>query len=300
MKNNLLFPLIRLILLIPPLLILMTSFGYRLNPRFVIKECSSCGALYTRDCSCSKGSVEDKVLIPKPPKNSARCAKCEYPVNGPYCQGCALLREKLKEDLITYLKYFQDTSESSNDSTNVVHAPREPFVVKHDHGVKSSQNPPHIDECFCECGNALDGIYYQQCICNSCGKGAHIGHNCPPKVSIISNPEPCNQTMNNKLPQTLPSFDSRLLYDNASPRPPEEFNSKNSNAEIESFSPSPIPNEDSDSFMEEIDLFPTPDDPMPPSIKDDDNDSEWDNLFLERLLHDDPIPLPDTLDFSNV
>nr|GFB33204.1 hypothetical protein [Tanacetum cinerariifolium] len=26
--------------------------------------------------------------------------------------------------------------------------------------------------------------------------------------------------------------------------------------------------------------------------------SEGDNLFLERLLHDDPIPLPDTLDFS--
>nr|GEZ91898.1 hypothetical protein [Tanacetum cinerariifolium] len=53
--------------------------------------------------------------------------------------------------------------------------------------------------------------------------------------------------------------------------------------------------------MEEIDLFLTPDDPMPPSIEDDD-DSEVDILFLERLLHDDPIPLPDTLDvdFSNV
>nr|GFC96736.1 hypothetical protein [Tanacetum cinerariifolium] len=66
---------------------------------------------------------------------------------------------------------------------------------------------------------------------------------------------------------------------------------------IESFSPSHIPNEDSDSFMEEIDLFLTPDDLMPPSIKDDD-DSEGDILFLERLLHDDPIPLPNTLDFS--
>nr|GEY46846.1 hypothetical protein [Tanacetum cinerariifolium] len=91
---------------------------------------------------------------------------------------------------------------------------------------------------------------------------------------------------------------SRLLYDNSSPRPPEEFVYENSNAEIESFSPSPIPNEDSDSFMEEIDLFLTPNDPMPPSIEDDDNDSEGDNLFLERLILDDPIPLPDTLDFS--
>nr|GEZ01229.1 hypothetical protein [Tanacetum cinerariifolium] len=54
---------------------------------------------------------------------------------------------------------------------------------------------------------------------------------------------------------------------------------------------------DGDSFMEEIDLFLTLDDPMPPSIEDDE-DSEGDILFLERLLHDDPIPLPDTLDFS--
>nr|GEV18645.1 hypothetical protein [Tanacetum cinerariifolium] len=38
-----------------------------------------------------------------------------------------------------------------------------------------------------------------------------------------------------------------LLYDNSSPCPPEEFVSENSNADIESFFPSPIPNEDSDS-----------------------------------------------------
>nr|GEV16101.1 hypothetical protein [Tanacetum cinerariifolium] len=91
-----------------------------------------------------------------------------------------------------------------------------------------------------------------------------------------------------------------LLYDNSSPRPPKEFVSTNSDAEIESFSPSPIPVEDSDSFMEEIDLFLTLDGAMPPSIEDDDNNSEGDNLFLEILLHDDPIPLPDTYDFSNV
>nr|GEW30030.1 hypothetical protein [Tanacetum cinerariifolium] len=130
------------------------------------RECSSYGGLYTRDCFCLKGSVVDKVLVPKPPKNYARCAKCGHPINGPYCQGCSLLREKLEEDLVTYLKYFQDTSESSDDSTNVVNAPRVPVVVKQDHGV----NPPHINECCCKCGNALDGIFCQQCIYKSCGK----------------------------------------------------------------------------------------------------------------------------------
>nr|GEU42956.1 hypothetical protein [Tanacetum cinerariifolium] len=143
------------------------------------------------------------------PGATVKCARCGHPVDGLYCQECALLRKKLKEDLVTYFQDFQNTFESSDDSTNVVNAPREPFVVKQDHGV----NPPHIDECCCECGDALDGIFCQQCTCKSCGKGAHIGYNYPPKIPIISNPEPCNQTMNNELPQTLPSFDPTCYSD---------------------------------------------------------------------------------------
>nr|GEW85532.1 hypothetical protein [Tanacetum cinerariifolium] len=127
------------------------------------KECLSCGALYTEDFCCSKRNIEDKILVPKLPKNYARCG---HPVDGPYCQGCAFLRKKLKEDLVTYFQDFQNTPESSDDITNVVNAPREPFVVKLDHGV----NPPHIDECCCECGEALNGIFCQQCTCKSCGK----------------------------------------------------------------------------------------------------------------------------------
>nr|GFA63020.1 hypothetical protein [Tanacetum cinerariifolium]GFA63048.1 hypothetical protein [Tanacetum cinerariifolium] len=69
-----------------------------------------------------------------------------------------------------------------------------------------------------------------------------------------------------------------------SPHPPEEFNSKNSDTTIESFSSSPIPIEDSDSLMEEIDLSFTPDDPMLPVIEEDDYDSEGDILILEELL----------------
>ncbi|GJS05351.1 hypothetical protein Tco_0321859 [Tanacetum coccineum] len=89
----------------------------------------------------------------------------------------------------------------------------------------------------------------------------------------------------------------RLLYDNSSPRPPEEFNSENSDAIIESFSPSPIPVEDSDSLMEEIDLFLTPDDSMPPGIENDDYDSEGDILFLEELLSNDSPSLPENESF---
>nr|GEW76744.1 ribonuclease H-like domain-containing protein [Tanacetum cinerariifolium] len=85
----------------------------------------------------------------------------------------------------------------------------------------------------------------------------------------------------------------RLLYDNSSPHPPEEIISDNSNADIESFSPSPIPNEDSDSHIEEINLPFTPDDPMPPSIEDDDYDSGRDILILAELLDNYSLSLPD-------
>ncbi|GKC60304.1 hypothetical protein Tco_1087902 [Tanacetum coccineum] len=54
----------------------------------------------------------------------------------------------------------------------------------------------------------------------------------------------------------------------------QELNSENSDAVIESFSPSPIPIEDSDSLIEEIDIFLAPDDSIPPSIKNDDYYSE--------------------------
>ncbi|GKC51321.1 hypothetical protein Tco_1074066 [Tanacetum coccineum] len=54
-----------------------------------------------------------------------------------------------------------------------------------------------------------------------------------------------------------------LLYDNSSPRSPEDFHA-NPNTIIESLSTFPIPVEDSNSLREEIDIFPGPDDSIPP------------------------------------
>nr|GFA27872.1 glucan endo-1,3-beta-glucosidase 7 [Tanacetum cinerariifolium] len=75
----------------------------------------------------------------------------------------------------------------------------------------------------------------------------------------------------------------KLLYDNSSPRPPEEFVFANSEATTESFYPSPIFVKDNDSLMEEIDLFCTPDYPMLPGIEDEDSDSERDILIPKNL-----------------
>nr|GEZ73234.1 hypothetical protein [Tanacetum cinerariifolium] len=464
----------------------MASFDYRLNPLYSIKECSSCGALYTMDYCCSDGSLGDKIicdldktpdLSQRPPQN---CPKCGNPVD---------------ENRI-----LQDTSEPSNDNTNVVNALRASFVVNQDPSKNSSQSPPQINHnCCYKCGDLLEGIFCHQCTCELCGNGAHYGYICPPKVSIIPDPEPFNNQTVDELPQTVASFDptcysedgnsftydstsnlvhessnipvyyddddddytiaithkeldnslsmgdehldtipvtesnefikssvenlipnpsktegeyecdvpacevfttfsnilfdadydfyssddqsfsdedipkeiysnplfdeeiisikidphhfnvesdliesmlnhdssiisssskidslfdefvdeltllksyppginetdydpeeetcfiKRLLYENSSPRPLKEFIFKNSDTAFESFSPFPISVEDSDSLMEEIDLFFTSDDPMPPGIEEDDHDSERDILILEELLSNDSLSFP--------
>nr|GEU84436.1 hypothetical protein [Tanacetum cinerariifolium] len=71
---------------------------------------------------------------------------------------------------------LQDSSEPSNDNTNVVNALQEPFVVKQDLDKNSLQS-------------------------------AHYGYNCPPEVPVVPDPEPCHNQNIDELPQTLPSFD---------------------------------------------------------------------------------------------
>nr|GEW82216.1 hypothetical protein [Tanacetum cinerariifolium] len=166
----------------------MASFDYRLNPLYPIKECSSCGALYTMDYYCSEGSLGDRIIcdLNKTPdlfqEPSRNCPKCGNPVD--------------------------DSSKPSNDNTNVVNALQEPFVVKQDHGKNSSQSPPQINHNYCYgCGDPLEDIFCHQCTCELCGKGAHYGYNCQPKVPVVSKPKPCHNQTIDKLPQTVPSFD---------------------------------------------------------------------------------------------
>nr|GEX94185.1 hypothetical protein [Tanacetum cinerariifolium] len=166
----------------------MASFDYRLKPLYPIKECSSCGALYTMEYFCSDRSLGDKIIcdLDKTPDLSQRspqnCPKCGHPVDD----------------------YF----EPSNDNTNIVNALQEPFVVNQDPGNNSSQSPPQINHhCCYGCGDPLEDIFCHQCSYELCGNDAHFGYNCPPKVPIIPDLEPFNNQTIDELQQTLPSFD---------------------------------------------------------------------------------------------
>nr|GEW16353.1 hypothetical protein [Tanacetum cinerariifolium] len=110
-----------------------------------------------------------------------------FPVDGHYCQGCALLRKKFKEDLFTSCienGILQDSSKPSNDNTNLL-------MLLESHS----------------CGDPLEYIFCHQCTCELCGNGAHYGYNCLSKVPIIPDPEPFNNQTIEKLPPPLPSFD---------------------------------------------------------------------------------------------
>ncbi|GKA87707.1 retrovirus-related pol polyprotein from transposon TNT 1-94, partial [Tanacetum coccineum] len=104
----------------------------------------------------------------------------------------------------------------------------------------------------------------------------------------------------NRVNEEYISLLERLLYDNSSPQPPEDFH-VNPSTIIESLPTFPIPIEDSDSLREEIDIFPGPNDSIPPGIESDDYDSEGDDnstslLEFESFHVDHPDSGDSTID----
>nr|GFA02841.1 hypothetical protein [Tanacetum cinerariifolium] len=93
-------------------------------------------------------------------------------------------RDELEENLVTYSPDFQNTSEPSNASTNVVNAPREPNVVKQGNGsfvneiifdLNRAPDSPNQFHCF-HCKDVLkDGETCKRCTCAKCGSGLSKG-----------------------------------------------------------------------------------------------------------------------------
>nr|GEW95169.1 hypothetical protein [Tanacetum cinerariifolium] len=214
----------------------MTSSDYRLNPLYPIKECSSCGALYTMNYCCSDGILGDKIicdldktpdLSQRPPQN---IPKCRNSVDGHYCQGCALLRKKFKEDLFTsYIFCHQctcklcgnDAHYGYNCSPKVLIIP-DPEPFNNQTIDELPQTVPSFDPtCYSKDGKSFtydptsDLVHDSPNVfdpppqppfytCEFCGNNARSGHYCTPQVLFIY-PEPCyNQDFN--FPQDFHNF----------------------------------------------------------------------------------------------
>ncbi|GJR65391.1 hypothetical protein Tco_0011456 [Tanacetum coccineum] len=101
---------------------------------------------------CSIGSLGNKILVPEF-ESSPCCAKCGTPVDGPYCHGCALLRKKFEEDLLTYSNLDNDLLMFSNHLT------------------------PQFEAYLCEL----------------CGNNVHYGYDCSPQFTFVYEQEPFDQ-----------------------------------------------------------------------------------------------------------
>ncbi|GJU13345.1 hypothetical protein Tco_1135741 [Tanacetum coccineum] len=78
--------------------------------------------------------LKNKILVPMPESSQQHikieriCFDCGDLLHGLNCLECDLTRKILEKAF----QKFQNTSKSSNDNSNVVMLPREPFIVKQD------------------------------------------------------------------------------------------------------------------------------------------------------------------------
>ncbi|GJR01713.1 hypothetical protein Tco_0524697 [Tanacetum coccineum] len=238
-----------------------------------------------------KSSVEDLVQIPSESEDSSK-GECDLP---PYDLS-------LKNHDLTFSNPLFDINEdftSSDESFSEEDVPNENFKIfsnplfdldeeitstkvdQIDDEVLENTNsiPPGIEYlCFNAKSDLLESLLHRDTSINDSQKIDSLLDEFAGELTLLKSIPPGIDD-DNLDPEGEIHLVERLLYDNSSPRPPEEFNSENP---TESFSPSPIPVEDSDSLMEEIDIFLDGDDSIPPGIESDDFDSEDDDNSTSR------------------
>ncbi|GJU62404.1 hypothetical protein Tco_1244239 [Tanacetum coccineum] len=238
-----------------------------------------------------KSSVEDLVQIPSESEDSFE-GECDLP---PY-------DDSSKNHDLTFSNPLFDIDEdftSSDESFSEEDVPNENFKIfsnplfdldeeitstkvdQIDDEVLENTNsiPPGIEYlCFNAKSDLLESLLHRDTSINDSQKIDSLLDEFAGELTLLHSIPPGIDDVNLD-PEGDILFLESLLYDNSSPRPPKEFNYENP---TESFSPSPIPVEDSDSLMEEIDIFLDDDDSIPPGIESDDFDSEDDDNSTSR------------------
>ncbi|GJW15924.1 hypothetical protein Tco_0020057 [Tanacetum coccineum] len=220
-----------------------------------------------------KSSVENLVPIPSESKDISD-DECELP----------LCDDSPETQFTTFSNPLFDSNDdfSSSDDESFSEEETEENSISNEVLDEINSIPPRMNDCFNAESDLIESLLNQDTSIDSFHEIDSLFDEFADKLILLKpiSPEIDNSDFD---PEGEIRLIKRLLYDNSSPRPPEDLS-------IESFSPSPIPVEDSDSFMEEIDIFLASDDSTPPGVESD-YDSEGDILFLEELLNNNLVPL---------
>ncbi|GJY13648.1 hypothetical protein Tco_0382957 [Tanacetum coccineum] len=242
----------------------------------------------TESANTIKSSVDD--LVPTP-SESADFSDNESECDMPVCDDFTTFSNPLFDS-------NDDFTSSDDESLSDEDVPKENFKIYSnplfDEEIISTKIDPH---CFNAESYLIESLLNRDTLIDSSPKFDYLLEEFSGELAHIDPIPPGIEKADFDLEEEIRLVEN-LLYDNSSPRPPEELNLEIADTIFESLSPSPILVEDSDSLMEEIDLFLASDDSMPPGIEDDDYDSEGDIRFLEELLSSDSPPLPENESFS--
>ncbi|GJY87527.1 hypothetical protein Tco_0502155 [Tanacetum coccineum] len=230
-----------------------------------------------------KSSVENLVpILSEPEVTSDNESECDMPV----CYDFTTFSNSLFDS-------NDDFTSSDDESLSDEDVPMENFKIYSnsrfdDEEIISPKNDPHY---FNVESNLIESLLNRDILIDSSPKFDYLLKEFSGELAHIEPIPPGIEKADFDLKKEIRLVEN-LLYDNSSPRPPEDLNLEIADTILESLSPSPILVKDNDSHMEEIDLFLATNDSMPSGIEDDDYDSEGDIRFLEELLSNDSPPLP--------
>nr|GFA27211.1 hypothetical protein [Tanacetum cinerariifolium] len=197
------------------------------------------------------------------------------------------------ENLVPIPSESEVTSDNENESFSVEDVPKENFRIYSNHLFDNEIISSKIDlHHFNAESDLIESLLNRYTLIDSSPKFDYLLEEFSDELAHIDPLPPGIVEADFDLEEEIRLVEN-LLYDNSSPRPPEEINAEIADTIVESLSPSPIPVEDSDSQIEDIDLFLDMDNLMPSGIENDNYDSKRDIHFLEDLLSNDPFSLPE-------
>ncbi|GKA45950.1 hypothetical protein Tco_0738746 [Tanacetum coccineum] len=238
----------------------------------------------TESANTIKSSVEE--LVPTPSESADLSdgeSECDVPVGDESSSTFTTFSNPLFDS-------NDDFTSSDDESLSDEDVPKENFKIYSnplfDEEIISTKIDPH---CFNAESYLIESLLNRDTLIDSSPKFDYLLEEFSGELAH-TDPIPPGVVDTDSEPEEEIRLAENLSYDNSSPRPPEERNSEIADTIVESLSPPPIPVEDSDSLMEEIDLFLAFDDSMPPGIEIDDYDSEGDILVGDISEHDVLMP----------